>query len=86
MMGTNERSFAPLIHVSLEELVPKDHFYRQLEKSLDLSFVREFVQQTYAHGGRPSIDPEVFWHRCNSCCSLREFVPNGNSCGMRRID
>jgi hypothetical protein len=41
MMGLKERSFAPLIHVSLEELVPHDHFYRHLERSLDLSFVRE---------------------------------------------
>jgi hypothetical protein len=62
---TKERHFAPLIHVSLEELVPKDHFYRHLERSLDLSFVYEFVKETYAGGGRPSIDPIVFWHRCN---------------------
>src|SRR5436189_6251013 len=61
MMGTKERSFAPLIHVSLEELVPPDHFYRHLERTLDLSFVRGFVQETYAGGGRPSIDPIVFF-------------------------
>src|SRR5215470_4028530 len=61
MMGRKQRSFALLVHVSLEELVPQDHFYRQLEKSLDLSFVREFVQDTYAGGGRPSIDPIVFF-------------------------
>ena len=61
MMGRKQRSFALLVHVSLEELVPQDHFYRQLEKSLDLSFVREFVQDTYAGGGRPSIDPVVFF-------------------------
>lgn len=29
--------------VSLEELVPDDHFYRRLEATLDLSFVRELV-------------------------------------------
>jgi hypothetical protein len=56
MMGTKARHFAPLIHVSLEELVPQDHFYRQLERTLDLSFVREFVQKTYVNGGRPSIE------------------------------
>lgn len=56
MMGKKERAFAPLIHLSLEDLVPADHFYRQLEQTLDLSFVREFVQQTYAGKGRPSID------------------------------
>jgi hypothetical protein len=41
MMGTKERHFAPLILVSLEELVPQDHFYRHLERILDLSFVRK---------------------------------------------
>src|SRR6266700_3467696 len=61
MMGSKERHFAPLINVSLEDLVPADHFYRHLERTLDLSFVREFVQETYAGGGRPSIDPIVFF-------------------------
>ena len=41
--------------------MPHDHFYRHLERTLDLSFVREFVQETYAGGGRPSIDPIVFF-------------------------
>src|SRR5437588_262935 len=61
MMGSKERHFAPLINVSLEELVPQDHFYRHLERTLDLSFVYSFVKQTYAGGGRPSIDPIVFF-------------------------
>ena len=63
MMGTKERHFAPLINVSLEELVPQDHFYRHLERTLDLSFVYAFVKETYAGGGRPSIDPVVFFKR-----------------------
>jgi transposase len=61
MMGMKQCSFAPLVNVSLEELVPHDHFYRHLERTLDLSFVREFVQETYAGAGRPSIDPVVFF-------------------------
>src|SRR5260370_12165959 len=61
MMGSKERSFAPLVNVSLEELVPHDHFYRHLDPTLNLSFVREFVQETYAGAGRPSIDPIVFF-------------------------
>jgi transposase len=61
MMGTKERHFAPLINVSVEQLVPQDHFYRHLERTLDLSFVRELVRDTYAGGGRPSIDPVVFF-------------------------
>jgi hypothetical protein len=59
MMGSKQRHFAPLINVSLEELVPQDHFYRHLERTLDLSFVREFVQEKYAGKGRPSIDPII---------------------------
>ncbi len=35
MMGLKERTFAPLVAVSLEELVPQDHFYRHLQKVLD---------------------------------------------------
>jgi transposase len=61
MMGTKERSFAPLINISLEELVPPDHFYRHVEPTLDLAFVREVVQETYASKGRPSIDPVLFF-------------------------
>ena len=61
MMGIKQRSFAPLVNVSLEELVPHGHFYRHLERTLDLSLVRELVQKTYAGSGRPSIDPIVFF-------------------------
>jgi transposase len=62
MMGTKVRSFAPLPKdISLEDLVPQDNFYRRLESRLDLSFVREFVAPLYARGGRPSVDPVVFF-------------------------
>lgn len=62
MMGTKIRSFEALPRdVSLEELVPKDNFYRRLQERLDLSFVRELVAPLYAKAGRPSVDPEVFF-------------------------
>lgn len=50
MMGSKDRVFAPLVNVSLEQLVPADHFYRHLHKSLDLTFVRELVAPFYAAG------------------------------------
>lgn len=37
-----------------------DHFYRHLEATLDLSFVRDWKRELYAARGRPSIDPVVF--------------------------
>lgn len=46
---------------SLEELVPPEHFYRHLDATLDLRFVREWAQDCYAERGRPSIDPVVFF-------------------------
>ena len=63
MMGLKERAFAPLVSVSLEELVPQDHFYRHLQRVLDVSFVHELVRERYAVAGRPSIDPVVFYRK-----------------------
>ena len=61
MMGTKERNFSSLKDLSLEWLVPEDNFYRRLERTVDLSFVRELVRDLYASGGRPSVDPVVFF-------------------------
>jgi transposase len=62
MMGTKERNFQPLPEaISLEDLVPEGNFYRRLQDKLDLSFVRELVEDRYAASGRPSVDPEVFF-------------------------
>jgi transposase len=49
------------VTVSLEALVPADNFYRYLDATLDLTFVRDWVQDCYADAGRPSIDPVVFF-------------------------
>ena len=35
MIGGKLRFLAPLAAVSLEDLVPADHFYRHLERTLD---------------------------------------------------
>src|SRR5579871_5315155 len=61
MMGYKVRAFAPIGWRTLEQLVPADHFYRQLERVLDLGWVRELVAPYYAAGGRPSLDPLVFF-------------------------
>jgi transposase len=61
MMGTKVRAFTPISALSLDELVPADHFYRHVDRVLDLSFVRDLVQGCYAAGGRPSVDPVVFF-------------------------
>ena len=46
--------------VTIEDLVPRSHFLRKLEASLDLSFVYEETRHLYSKKyGRPPIDPEV---------------------------
>ena len=60
-MGTKARAFAPLCNRSIEDLVPANHFYRHLEARLDVGFVRDLVRTTYKDGGRPSVDPTVFF-------------------------
>jgi transposase len=62
MLGPlKQRELDRSVLVSLERLVPADHFYRHLDATLDLSFVRDWVADLYASGGRPSIDPVVFF-------------------------
>jgi transposase len=53
--------FTPVPAVSLDDLVPLDHFYRHLDRVPDLTFVRDLVQDCYAATGRPSGDPIVFF-------------------------
>jgi hypothetical protein len=47
MLGIKGRAFAPLCNLSIETLVPADHFYRHLDAKLDLAFVRDLVRDTY---------------------------------------
>src|SRR5450756_1259346 len=62
MLGpAKHRDLDRLIMVSMEALVPSNHFYRHLEATLDLSFIREWVADLYAPIGRPSIDPVTFF-------------------------
>src|SRR5215204_6293120 len=62
MLGPPKRRVADQpVTVTLESLVPADHFYRHLDAKLDLGFVRDWVSDRYAERGRPSIDPVVFF-------------------------
>ena len=44
--------------VSTESLVPKNHLLRDIDRSIDFSFIYELVEDKYSQDqGRPSIDP-----------------------------
>ncbi len=61
MLGLKVREFKQHESISLDDLVPEDNFYRQVERSIDLSFVRDLANDFYSDIGRPSIDPVVFF-------------------------
>jgi transposase len=62
MLGPPEaRNLDRPVLICLESSVPRDHFYRHLERALDLAFVRDLVADCYAAAGRSSIDPVVFF-------------------------
>ncbi len=43
---------------SLDELVPKDHLLRKIDKYVDFTFIYDLVEDRYSHDvGRPSVDP-----------------------------
>lgn len=43
MMGMKARLLTPVTALTLDDLVPADHFYRHLDRVLDLTFVRDLV-------------------------------------------
>lgn len=61
MMGYKIRNLKTFTSFSLENLVPEDNFYRQVEQCIDLSFVCDLVCHLFSDFGRPSIDPVVFF-------------------------
>lgn len=63
--------------ISLDELVPANHFYRHLDARLDLSFVRTWVKDCYAEGGRPRIAPVVFF-KSQLICSSKACAPSAS--------
>ncbi|HUG16474.1 MAG TPA: hypothetical protein VMM78_15830 [Thermomicrobiales bacterium] len=74
MMGRKHRIFDAIDVLTLDDLVPAEHFYRHVERCLDLAFVRHLVADCYASGGRPSIDPVVIFKLCAE--SGRGFLPS----------
>jgi transposase len=61
MIGIKVREFKTHKNISLDDLVPENNFYRQLEVCINLNFVRDVVEGLYSNIGRPSIDPVVFF-------------------------
>ena len=59
MLTKNNGKQDKIIITTLEQLMPQDHFLRDLDKHVDFSFIYEKVSYLYSNIGRPSVDPAV---------------------------
>lgn len=62
MLRTHDNKQISMEFVSIEELVPKDHLLRKINRVIDFEFIREKVKDLYcADNGRPAVDPVVLF-------------------------
>lgn len=59
MLSKHQEREQKLSMVYLDDLVPKNHYLRKIDKFIDFSFVYDYVEDMYSTTGRPSIDPVV---------------------------
>ena len=60
MMGVKDKIDRSQIELlSLDDLVPKNHLVRKLERAINLDFIYDEVRDLYKPYGRESIDPVV---------------------------
>ncbi len=58
MTQDNEKIRTQIQIVCIDDLVPKEHLLRIIDKAIDWSFIYDLVKDTYSFdNGRPSIDP-----------------------------
>ncbi|TYR78212.1 IS5/IS1182 family transposase, partial [Priestia megaterium] len=58
MMGALKNHRDEQVMVSVEALVPQDHFLRAIEATIDFTFIEEKLTPYYCEdNGRPSIHP-----------------------------
>ena len=75
---------------TIDELVPKDHFLRQVDSKVDFDFIYDLVEDTHSpNNGRPSLDPvmlvkipqnQVLSYRTTTQEGYREYKSNPKVC------
>lgn len=57
MLNRNESRQMKMCLVTLEDLMPQEHFLRDLDRCVDFNFIYDKVEALYSNTGRPSVDP-----------------------------
>jgi hypothetical protein len=82
MMGTKGRTFVPLINVSLEDLVPQDHFYQHLNgrsiSPLYATSCSDSMRLVAVHPSTRSSFTSSSWS-----CFSRAYGQSANACEWR---
>lgn len=60
MLGKKKYEPKLMYSFSLDEIIPKDNFYRKINEFLDLRFIYKRCKNLYGKTGKPSIDSVVF--------------------------
>jgi len=62
MLLENNKREQKMEFVIIENLVPKDHLLRKIDKYIDFSFINEICRPFYCeNNGRPAIEPEIMF-------------------------
>jgi transposase len=85
MQGRKEYTPKMMYQLHLDDLVPKDNYYRQLNSALDLNFLYKATEAYYGGEGQESIDPVVFFKIClvgylNNINSDRKLIEYCSNC------
>ncbi|HSR17123.1 MAG TPA: hypothetical protein VLM39_03430, partial [Ignavibacteriaceae bacterium] len=58
-----KKKFEPklMYNFTIDDLVPEENIYRQIDKFLDLRFIYKECKKLYGRTGKPSVDPVVFF-------------------------
>lgn len=57
MLNRNENRQMKMCLVTLEDLMPQEHFLRDLDRCVDFNFIYDKVEALYSNTCRPSVDP-----------------------------
>jgi len=85
MQGRKDYIPKMMYQLHLDDLVPKNNFYRQLDNALDLHFLYKATDAYYGDEGQESIDPVVFFKIClvgylNNINSDRRLIEYCSNC------
>lgn len=61
MKKTNSEKQTEIILSTMDDLVPKNHIVRKMERHVDLGFIYKEVEHLYSKVGNHSLDPVVFF-------------------------